>query len=48
MSACTLPTLATPNPPDILSAIVAALSGLGITIPPPPALPFPGLFCPLD
>jgi hypothetical protein len=47
-SNCNLPSLTLPNPTDILSAIIAILAGLGISIPSLPTIPMPGLFCPLD
>lgn len=51
-SLCTPPSLAIPNPSDILAAIVAALEALHLW---PPPSPFPTItppwlepFCPLD
>lgn len=44
MSLCNFPTFAIPNPPDILSAILALLPPL----PPLPTISLPGIPCPLD
>ena len=47
-SLCKFPSLAIPQLPDLLAAIVQLLASLGITLPSVPTIPLPPPFCPLD